>query len=118
MDLRHIFIANLKKTRKKEGFSQMVLAERCGTSTSYIGEIEIGKKFPSLEMVERIAAALKIAPYRLFMDESGGETQTETTVFLERTPDRVKDDLLNQMLAAISADIEKILKDPKPVLKL
>ena len=47
----------------------MALAESCGTSTSYIGEIEIGKKFPSIEMIQKFADALKIAPYKLFMDE-------------------------------------------------
>ncbi|GMO50179.1 MAG: hypothetical protein Ta2B_30820 [Termitinemataceae bacterium] len=31
----------------------MKLAEKCGTAASYIGEIEIGRKFPSVEMIER-----------------------------------------------------------------
>lgn len=48
----------------------MRLAELCETSTSYIGEIEIAKKFPSIEMVEKIAKALKIRPFQLFMDET------------------------------------------------
>lgn len=45
-------------------------AELCETSTSYIGEIEIGKKFPSIEMIQKISAVLQIAPYQLFMTES------------------------------------------------
>ena len=69
MELRAVFIGNVKKYRKAEKLSQMALAERCGTSTSYIGEIEIGKKFPSVEMVQNIAEALGVAPYRLFMEE-------------------------------------------------
>ena len=47
----------------------MALAEKCGTSTSYIGEIEIGKKFPSVEMLERIAGALNIPPFKFFIKE-------------------------------------------------
>ena len=58
MELRTVFITNLKRYRKEIKFSQMTLAERCGTSTSYIGEIEIGKKFPSVEMIQKIAEAL------------------------------------------------------------
>ncbi len=45
----------------------MALAEKCETSTSYIGEIEIGKKFPSIEMIQKIADALEIQPFKLFM---------------------------------------------------
>lgn len=48
----------------------MALAEKCGTSASYIGEIEIGKKFPSVEMVQKFAEALDIKPYKLFMEEN------------------------------------------------
>ena len=48
----------------------MTLAEKCGTSASYIGEIEIGKKFPSVEMVQKFADALNIKPYKLFMEEN------------------------------------------------
>lgn len=47
----------------------MKLAELCNTSTSYIGEIEIGRKFPSIEMIEIFCKALEIKPFQLFMDE-------------------------------------------------
>lgn len=70
MDLRETFIKNLKIYRNRLKISQMKLAELCETSTSYIGEIEIGKKFPSIEMIQKIAAALQIPPYQLFMTES------------------------------------------------
>ncbi|GHV82888.1 hypothetical protein AGMMS50212_02280 [Spirochaetia bacterium] len=49
----------------------MTLAARLNTASSYIGEIEIGRKFPSVEMIDRIAAALKIEPYELFKSEDG-----------------------------------------------
>ena len=70
MDLRAVFINNLKRYRKENKLSQMALAEKCGTSASYIGEIEIGKKFPSIEMVQKFAEALDIKPYKLFMEEN------------------------------------------------
>ena len=70
MDLRAVFINNLKRYRKENKLSQMALAEKCGTSASYIGEIEIGKKFPSVEMVQKFADALNIKPYKLFMEEN------------------------------------------------
>lgn len=70
MNLRTVFITNLKRRRKERKMSQMRLAELCETSTSYIGEIEIAKKFPSVEMIEKIAQALKVRPFQLFQDES------------------------------------------------
>lgn len=68
MGLRSTFIANLKKYRHIKNISQMKIAELCETSASYIGEIEIGRKFPSVEMIERLAEALEISPHLLFTD--------------------------------------------------
>ena len=70
MTLRDIFIANLKKYRKENALSQMKLAEKCDTSTSYIGEIEIGRKFPSIDMIESICHALEKKTYQLFLEEN------------------------------------------------
>ena len=40
------------------GISQAKLAERVDIAPNYLGLVENGKKYPSAEMVERIAAAL------------------------------------------------------------
>ena len=50
----------MKFYRKKEGLSQAALAERAGTAPNYIALIEVGKDFPSLQMLEKIAYALNI----------------------------------------------------------
>lgn len=50
--------------------SQEKLAERAGTSTQYIGQIEQNKKFPSPEMLERIAKALEVDSPQLFSMEA------------------------------------------------
>ena len=73
-DLRELLALNLKKYRKIQGLSQEALAEKAGTSTTHIGMIEIGKKFPSSKMLEQIASALGIDTPELFT--------TETVVFL------------------------------------
>jgi transcriptional regulator with XRE-family HTH domain len=46
--------------------SQARLAERAGLSTQYIAMIELARKFPAPEMLERIAKALEIDPPELF----------------------------------------------------
>jgi len=50
--------------------TQANLAEKVGTSTHYIGQIEQGNKFPTPEMLERIAAALELDSPQLFSMES------------------------------------------------
>ena len=70
MALRQVFINNMKKRRKQVGLTQEKLAELCNTDACYIRQIEIGRRFPSIDYIERIAKALNIAAYRLFYDAS------------------------------------------------
>ena len=77
MTFQQIFIINLKIFRKNRNVSQAKLAELCGSSQAYIAEIEVGKKFPSHNMIERIAYALDVESYRLFQDRAeDGQTLT------------------------------------------
>ncbi|MDR2095471.1 MAG: helix-turn-helix domain-containing protein [Treponema sp.] len=68
--LRAILAFNMKEHRHILGISQAVLAEKVDTSTHYIGMIETERKFPSSEMLERIAAALEIDAPALFSTRS------------------------------------------------
>ncbi|MDR1307860.1 MAG: helix-turn-helix domain-containing protein [Treponema sp.] len=75
MTLQELFVANLRDYRKLRNYSQLQLAEECGSSQTYIAELETGKKSPSLDMVERIAAALGIESWFLFRDEPSGKDE-------------------------------------------
>lgn len=44
------------------GLSQDALAGRMDVSTSYISMLENGKRYPSIEMLIRIAIALEVRP--------------------------------------------------------
>jgi transcriptional regulator with XRE-family HTH domain len=70
MALQDIFRGNLRKYRKQAALTQEKLAELCDTDPVYIRQIEIGRRFPSVSYIERIASALKIAPYLLFYDDA------------------------------------------------
>jgi len=48
---RVILAANLKRLRNSAGITQEVLAERAGCSPTMIGNLEIGKRFPSAELL-------------------------------------------------------------------
>jgi transcriptional regulator with XRE-family HTH domain len=67
--IRQLFASNLKAYRHALGWSQAKLAEKVNTSAHYIGMIETRVKFPSPEMMERLAAALNIDAPDLFRTE-------------------------------------------------
>jgi len=64
--LRALLSHNIKEQRRILGVTQAKLAEKIKTSTHYTGQIELGNKFPTPEMLERIASALEIDSPQLF----------------------------------------------------
>jgi transcriptional regulator with XRE-family HTH domain len=64
--IREILAKNLKENRRRLGISQEKLAEMADLSTQFVAMIELSRKFPSSETLERMAAALGIEPYELF----------------------------------------------------
>lgn len=69
-EIQKILLSNIKKYRSLLNYSQFDLAELCDVSTSYISEIETGKKFPSAKTLGKIVKALEVRPYKLFLDTS------------------------------------------------
>lgn len=106
MTLKQTFIKNLKDFRKNEGLSQMQLAEYCGISIGYIAEIEIGKKFPSIGVIEKIAAILKIEPYLLFKNQ-GENNVAETAEKKTSLPYYVNRQLQKQLKTRIKAQLNQ-----------
>lgn len=53
------------KLRREKAISQEALASECGINRTYIGEIERGEKTPSLIIIVKIAAGLKISKSEL-----------------------------------------------------
>lgn len=69
MDIVKVFGNNLKKYRTQLGISQEAFAEKCGLHRTYISAIERYRRSISLENVQRIADALGIETYKLFLEE-------------------------------------------------
>jgi transcriptional regulator with XRE-family HTH domain len=70
MGLQQVFMGNMRKYRKQAGITQEKLAELCDCDSSYIRQIETGKRFPSVRYIERIAGAVGVAPHLLFYEET------------------------------------------------
>jgi transcriptional regulator with XRE-family HTH domain len=115
MTLQQIFISNLKKFRKNQGVSQMDLAALCETSGNYIGEIEMGRRIPSFEKIEKIARALHIRADQLFLPEAPGdfeEKEQDAKGFLAALPGGIRKEITSNLLASIKNSIDQSF-DPK-----
>jgi transcriptional regulator with XRE-family HTH domain len=83
----------MKFHRAKLGLSQEKLAENADTAANYIASIEAGRRFPSVEMLEKIAEALSIDTPELFSMES------------------IQSDVINGLQKEIVEDISQIIAD-------
>ncbi|MCL2444083.1 MAG: helix-turn-helix domain-containing protein [Treponema sp.] len=100
--LRSLLAYNIKKRRRILSISQAKLAERVSTSTHYISQIEQKNKFPSPEMLERIAAALEIDSPQLFsMDSFSDEA-------IKRFHEGVLADLGNAVTLAVDSRLSEL----------
>lgn len=72
--LRELFGSNVKKFRHMNGLTQAKLAELCGLSSNYIVEIETGRKFPTVEVIETLAKTMRIDAYQLFFNEDASQS--------------------------------------------
>jgi len=92
-NLRKVLAVNMKKRRYVLGLTQAKLAEKANTAPTYIAMIEIEKKFPSVEMMERIADALEIDIIELFSTKA------------------LPEDSLKKLHKAVLLDFKKIIAE-------
>ena len=116
MTLKQIFVQNLKEFRKKEGLSQMKLAEYCDTATSYIGDIEIGRRFPSMEMIEKIAEILRIEPYHFFIKPDNSSNDSDAENLFPRLPNSMKKQIQMQIKTQVTHSTNEILNEINEIL--
>lgn len=69
MDIIKVFADNVRYYRTQSGLSQEAFAEKCGLHRTYISAVECYHRSISLENIQRIADALGIETYKLFMEE-------------------------------------------------
>ena len=81
-ELRALFAENIKKYRNRRGWNQLFLAEKLDISANFLSEIETGKGWVSPLTLVKIANALEIDVFELFMPkippysvQNGSETE-------------------------------------------
>lgn len=73
MDIIKVFGKNVKKYRKAMKMSQEKFDNKCGLHRTYISAIECCRRSISLENIQRIAEALEVETYKLFLEENEWE---------------------------------------------
>jgi transcriptional regulator with XRE-family HTH domain len=101
VDIREILAINIKENRRKKGLTQEKLAEKANMSLHYLAILELARKFPSGEMLERLAGALEIEPHELFTVYPSPQNE------LEQLRREIKNDIKN----AFGERLEQIIAD-------
>jgi transcriptional regulator with XRE-family HTH domain len=102
--LRDILAYNLKENRKKCGYSQAKLAEIANITTQYIAMIEVSRKFPTPEMLDRLANALEIEAYELFIVKPSPEDE------LEKIRQNIRQDIRQEFKQEIIGEVVRTIK--------
>ena len=104
-NIREILAANLRENRRKKRLTQEKLAEMADISLRYLAMLELGKSFPSGEVLEKLSKALDIQTYQLFDPTS---TPEGAVIHLEQS-------IVANIERVVSTAIEQsIHKDNKP----
>ncbi|MDR1107461.1 MAG: helix-turn-helix transcriptional regulator [Spirochaetaceae bacterium] len=91
---------NIKENRRKCGLSQEKLAEKAGISTPFVAMIEVSRKFPTPDVLDRIAGALNIKTYQLFA----------VPAFSEEALDRLRRDIIGEIKKAVDESVAEAVK--------
>jgi transcriptional regulator with XRE-family HTH domain len=71
MALRQIFADNLRCARLAAGLSQEELADAAEVDRTYVSALERSRYAVSLDVIERLATALRVTPASLLEDVNG-----------------------------------------------
>ncbi len=65
-DLRQVFGERLRQLRREQGLSQEETAHRARLHVTYLSDLERGQQTPTLDVVNRLAAALRVSLAEVF----------------------------------------------------
>ena len=112
VSIRDILALNLKEYRRKNGFTQEKLAEKAGISANYLSMVEISRKFPTPEMLDRLAQTLNIQTFQLFDPSSTSEgalLHLEQSI-IENLEKVVRTTIKQDILSEIDQTVNKAIK--------
>lgn len=96
--------ARIKKFRKSCGYSQEQLSEIIGIEQKHLSRLEVGKSYPTIDRLEKIAVALNV-PMGSFFDSGNQEANAERAAKIER------------MVRELDEDYQRIILKFSQILK-
>ena len=103
LSLQDIFLNNLKFYRKKNGLSQEALSEKLNKGVNYINRIESHASFPTIQVIEEIAAILHIKASKLFEEESSPQN------IISSDREKFVSDVTEILYKKLTVDIQTVL---------
>ena len=108
-ELRVIFGKNVRHYRNRRNWSQADLAEYAKISINFLGDIERGKKWPHPDTLTKMADALEIKVYELFLEEDT-TINPETQTLMKRFVRDVSLSINKSLSLSVNQSIENIRK--------
>ena len=65
MEIRARLARNLRRLRRAQDWSQEECADVAGLHRTYVSDLERGARNPTIEVIEKLARALKVKPGQL-----------------------------------------------------
>ena len=96
-NIRDVLAINIKEYRRKYGFSQDKLAELAGISSQYLATVETCRKFPTPEVLDRLANALGIETHELFSFISSPQKELE----------KLRQDIIGEVVKTIKQSFQE-----------
>ena len=103
MERQALFGSRIRAIRETGNLSRETAAEKADINANYLGEIERGEKWPSLEIVERLAATLGVSPSAFFEYEAEEADRNVLLSKLQHLLSSRTSDQLKQALRVLKA---------------
>jgi len=113
-ELRAIFGKNVRIYRNRRNWSQADLAEYANISINFLGDIERGNKWPHPETLTKLADALEIKVFELFMEEDN-EINPKTKNLINRFMKDMSLTINKTLSLSVNQSIEYVRKQYKLV---
>jgi transcriptional regulator with XRE-family HTH domain len=106
--LRHILSKNIKLLRKQRSLSQIELAEKADISIPFLSNIERGNKWPHPDTLTKLAEALGVEVYALFIIDCSPKEELEQ--LRQEIIQDIKNNYEDRLEKSFVYNIEKIVK--------
>lgn len=104
MKIKKLLGNNIKRYRKGLDLTQEELSERLGISQNHLSSIEIGKRFVSAELIEKIAKELNVSPATLFYDEkklNSEDSIKDIKRIIDKELNKAKKEIIKKIIESI-----------------